>query len=113
VDKPQAARWQPVCPDQRLLVSGLITLDGQRTPVWLQREMSVVSEDGHSVGTVAAVVLCSQAQAITHLLLGCVPPSPQYHLIPLRLIAQVSEGVVRLRATQQEITNFPLHYPNE
>lgn len=113
MDKPQAARRQPVCPDQKLLVSGLISLDAQPTPVWLQREMSVVSEDGHAVGTVAAVVLSSRAQAITHLLLGCVPPSPQYHLIPLHQIAQVSEGVVRLRATRREIANFPLHYPNE
>jgi hypothetical protein len=99
-------------PIQKLLISGLITLAQDSAPVSLQRGMSVLAQDRVVVGAVAAVVLNYRQQEITHLLLGQVPPTAVYRLIPLSLIDRIDKEVVWLRIPSEKIGTMPLHQPD-
>lgn len=104
--------WPDAAPIQKLLISGFITLAQDSAPVSLQRGMAVLTQEGVTVGAVAAVVLNSGRQEITHFLLGQVPPTAVYRLIPLSLIDKIDEEVVWLHIPSEKISTLPLHQPN-
>lgn len=106
INEPAAAA------EQKLLVSGLARLEGESCPVDLQRGMSVRSEDGVETGVVAAVVLELPGQEVTHFLLGYVPPTAVYHLVPLCLIDRIDGETVWLRVTNEKIATLPIHHPD-
>ncbi|MBE2223721.1 MAG: DUF2171 domain-containing protein [Anaerolineae bacterium] len=104
--------WPDAAPIQKLLISGFITLAQECAPVSLQRGMSVLAQEGVIVGAVAAVVLNSGRQEITHFLLGQVPPTAVYRLIPLSLIDRIDGDMVWLRIPSEKISDLPLHQPD-
>ena len=78
----------------------------------LQRGASVLACDGEVVGSVAAVVLDCHTHAVTHLLLGNVPPTAIYRLIPINSIVGVAEEVVRLAISDGAIAELPIFQPD-
>lgn len=96
-------------PAQKLLVSGFVHLKPGCGPVELRREMLILTIDGQEAGMIAAVVVNCHEREVTHVLLGRVPPTSEYRLIPISLISQVSKEAVWLRITVNGIEDLPLH----
>ncbi|MBE2198864.1 MAG: PRC-barrel domain-containing protein [Anaerolinea sp.] len=92
----------------RLLVSGQTDLTGGE----VARGMPVLDRDGSRVGAVAAVVQTGTAKTITHLLLGQVPPTAVYRLVPLDLLDRLDGECIWLRASHQQIAALPIHQPD-
>ncbi|MCL4261622.1 MAG: hypothetical protein KJ069_00330 [Anaerolineae bacterium] len=98
---------------QKLLVRG--TLPAGQTAVaagdvW--RGMLVLAEDGVLVGIVAAVVVTDPAQAISHILLGQVPPTAVYRLVPIDLLDRLDGERLWLRVSHRQIAALPIHEPD-
>lgn len=92
----------------RLLVCGWV----ERVGGEVVRGMPVRAEDGCLVGAVAAVVQSGAAKMMTHLLLGQVPPTAVYRLIPLALLDHLEDEQVWLNASCQQVDDLPLHQPD-
>lgn len=104
---------QTILPAQKLLVSGLIRLGKPEAGlVELRRGMSVADRVGQEAGTVAAVVLDCVRKAVTHVLLGHLPLTADYRLIPLSLIDRIDKETVWLSITGAEIEALPTHQPD-
>lgn len=65
------------------------------------------------VGAVAAVVQSGPTRTPTHLLLGQVPPTAVYHLIPLNLLDRLEGECIWLHASRQQIAAQPIHQPDD
>jgi sporulation protein YlmC with PRC-barrel domain len=101
-----------VLPVQKLVVSSLIELGKPAVDrVELRRGMIVLAQNGEGVGVVAAIVLDCASQEMTHMLLGQLPPTAVYRLIPLHLIAQIDGETVWLVIVCEEIESLPVHQP--
>ena len=98
-------------PEQNLMVSSLVYLEQMNDPAEVQRGMMIMGQDKQEAGVVAAVVLDCRSQKATHLLLGQVPPTSDYRLIPLNLIDRIDGEMVWLRAAVEEIEKLPMHQP--
>ncbi|MFO7682839.1 MAG: hypothetical protein R6X34_22600 [Chloroflexota bacterium] len=94
---------------KRLLVRGRIDRVGGE----VTRGMPVLAQDGSMVGAVAAVVQSGPTRTITHLLLGQVPPTAVYRLIPLDLLDRVDGDRIWLHTTRQQIAVLPIHQPGD
>ncbi len=99
-------------PAVKLLVSGLVKLEQKNDPIELQRGMAILLQDEYAAGVVAAIVLDCHSQEVTHILLGHVPPTSDYRLIPLPLIERIDRETVWLRASLADIEKLPLHQPD-
>jgi hypothetical protein len=99
-------------PEQKLLVSSLVYLEQMDEPVEVQRGMMILGQDKQEVGVVAAVVLDCRSQEITHILLGHIPPTSVYRLIPLKLIDRIDGESLWLRASSEKIEKLPIHQPD-
>ncbi|GIK57906.1 MAG: DUF2171 domain-containing protein [Chloroflexi bacterium] len=93
----------------RLLVCGWVDPVGGE----VARGMPVLAQDGSMVGTVAAVVHSEPDQTISHILLGQVPPTAVYRLMPLDLLDRLDGDHLWLRATRQQIAMLPAHQPDD
>ena len=81
-----------------LMVSGTIMPDeASKITVEVRRGMLILTREGREAGTVAAVVIDKKQRNVTHLLLSRLSQMPEYRLVPLELVAQVSEEIVLLR----------------
>lgn len=94
-------------PNRLLVCSWIDQIGGEAA-----RGMPVLVEDGSMVGTVAAVVQSGPTRTITHLLLGQVPPTAVYRLIPLDLLARLDGECIWLSASRQQIAALPIHQPS-
>ena len=102
----------PNAPVVKLLVSGLVKLEQKNDSVELRRGMAILLQDEYAAGAVAAIVLDCQSQEVTHILLGQVPPTSDYRLIPLSLIDRIDRETVWLRASVADIEKLPVHQPD-
>lgn len=107
-----SSKGQDTTPLQKLLVNGFFQLGQKTDPVAVQRGMSVRASNGSAVGVVAAVVLNCLSQKITHILLGKLPPTAVYRLIPLSLFDRVDDESVWLRASPTKIETLPVRQPD-
>ena len=103
---------RPETHGQKLMVSGLICLAQMGDSLEVRRGMAVLAWDGQEAGVVAAVVLDCRGQEVTHILLGQIPPTADYRLVPLCLIASIDGEAVRLRASAAEIARLPCRQPD-
>lgn len=94
---------------QRLLVRGRIDQMGGE----VTRGMPVLAQDGSMVGAVAAVVQSGPTRTTTHLLLGQVPPTAVYRLIPLNFLDRIDGDRIWLCATRQQIAALSIHQPDD
>ncbi len=95
-------------PPQRLLVCGWI----ERVGGEVTRGMLTLAQDGSMVGAIAAVVQTGLAKTITHLLLGQVPPTGVYRLVPLDLVERLDGECVYLHASRQQVAALPIYQPD-
>ena len=97
---------------QKLLVSGWINLSAPGgPPVEVARGMPILSSDGQEVGKVAAVVVDSLTQEVTHILLCRLPESPDYRLVPPGLVVQVCGETVVLHILSRDVDSLAVHQP--
>lgn len=87
----------------------MVCLEQLSQPAWLRRGMPILVPTGEEIGVVAAVVLDSGNQQVTHLLLGHVPPTSVYRLVPLSLIDHVSEHSVWLQVAGEDVAHLPAY----
>ena len=99
-------------PEQKLMVSSLVYLEQLDDPVEVQRGMMIMGKDKQEAGVVAAVILDCRSQKDTHILLGHIPPTSDYRLIPLNLIDRIDGETLWLRASFEEIEKLPMHQPD-
>ena len=98
---------------QKLLVRGVIASGANCAicgEIW--RGMLVLDRDDLVAGAVAAVVLDCSSQTISHLLMGQLPPTAVYRLIPIALIDHVAGERLWLQISQAQIHSLSLHDPN-
>jgi hypothetical protein len=103
---------QTAVPRQKLLVSGWLHLKQRRDLVELKRGMFIVAQDGVAAGAIAAVAMECRSQKVSHILLGYVPPTAIYRLVPLKLIDHIDGETVWLRLFIEDIENLPIYQPN-
>ncbi len=95
--------------DTELLVSGFIRPDHARgMAVEVKRDMTILTSEGRAAGRVAAVVIDKRDRQVTHILLSRRREPPQYHLVPIALVAQVQEGQVVLLIFNQAVDSLPV-----
>jgi hypothetical protein len=94
------------------MASSLVYLEQIDSPVEVRRGMMIIGQDKQVAGVVAAVVLGCRSQRGTHILLGHLPPTSNYYLIPLKLIDRIDGETVWLRASSEEIEKLPQHQPD-
>ena len=93
---------------QRLFERGLIRLEQTNgLTVEVTRGMAIQTNEGQEAGKVAAIVVDSASQQVTHLLLGRLRPSPDYRLIPVNLIEQIAQETVLLGIGSQTVESLP------
>ena len=94
----------------RMMVSGQVRLKGDNSlAVEIRRCMAVLSGDGRELGMVAAVCLDPHAQEVAAILLGRLPVTADYRLIPIALIDHVSEDAVHLCITAESVPELAQH----
>ena len=99
-------------PNQKLLVSHLIRLEQTGEQVEIQRGMPIITQDGLEIGAVAAVVFDCPSEQATHILLGHLPPTAVYHLIPLPLIDWIDGSLIRLKVPYNDCAHLPTRKPD-
>ena len=93
---------------QRIFERGLICLEQTNgLTVEVTRGMAIMTNEGQEAGKVAAIVVDSASQQVTHLLLGHLRPSPDYRLIPVNLIEQIAQETVLLGIGSQTVESLP------
>ena len=92
------------------MVAGLVRLKGtEGLPVEVRRCMTIRSCDGRELGMVAAVCLDPDTQDVAAVLLGRLPVTADYSMIPITLIDHISEDAVHLRITAGSLEEMAQH----
>lgn len=108
----QGPETTPIPPVRKLFIRHLVRLSRQTDPVEIQRGDVVFAQDGVETGVVAAIMVDCQRQEATHFLLGFVPPTAVYHLVPLSVIDRIDEKTIWLKIPSEGIQNLPRHRPD-
>lgn len=108
----QVPETTPISPVRKLLIRHLVCLRRQTDLVEMQRGDVVFAQEGVEVGVVAAIMVDCHRQEATHFLLGFVPPTAVYHLVPLSMINRINERAIWLKLTSEGIHNLPRHQPD-
>jgi len=87
--------------------SGQLLLQADMVPLLVRRGMRLLTNDGSFVGFIAAVVMALDTTQVTHLLLTRHCPHPQYQMVPVGLIAEVTGLQIQLRVGQPVIDALP------
>ena len=77
------------------------------SPVEIRRGMTILTQDERAAGRVAAVILDGDSQNVTHILLAYLHLTPDYRLIPINFIKQVSQETVLLHIDSEAIEHLP------
>lgn len=101
-----------VAPPSKLLVSGLVQLGKDPALVELRRGMPIWTQGDHQVGLVAGVIEDCQTSKLTHIMLGNVPPTSTYHLVPLDLVDMCDGEAVWLGIDLADLDSLPVHQPD-
>lgn len=97
---------------QRLFERGLIRLEQTNgLTVEVTRGMAILANEGQEVGKLAAVVVEADSQKVSHLLLSRLRLSPEYRLIPVNLIEQISRETILLGVGGQIVESLPVRHP--
>lgn len=93
---------------QKLMVSGYICAEGGcPLSVEVRRGMPIFSLEGQEVGKVAAVVLSNGDQQATHLLLGRLPETYGYWMLPVSRVNRVVDGRVHISIDSAAVDALP------
>lgn len=82
---------------QKLMVHGYVCPESScALSIEVSRGMRILSQEGGDVGQVAAVILDGNTQRATHILLCRLPEMRGYWMVPVYLISEVHDDVVRI-----------------
>jgi len=70
--------------------------------------MTVLTNEGQEAGKVAAVVVDTASQQVSHLLFRHLSLSPKYRLVPVNLIEQINQETIVLRVGKQIVDSLPV-----
>lgn len=92
-----------------LIVSGALEPQhaGERA-VNVQRGMIILTSEGHEAGRVAGVIIERAGQHVTHILLTHLGQLPEYRLVPVALVDEVHEEMVRLSILRPVVNTLPI-----
>lgn len=94
---------------QKLMVHGFVCPESScALSTEVSRGMSIHSKEGVDVGHVAAVILDNNTQKATHILLCRLPAMRGYWMVPVDLISEVHDGIVRLDISGNAVDTLPL-----
>ncbi|MFQ5418729.1 MAG: PRC-barrel domain-containing protein [Anaerolineae bacterium] len=97
---------------EKIMINGRIHLARPDNPeVEVRRGMMVKTRDGQEAGMVAAVIMDEQSQNVSYVLLCHLPVTSDYRLIPVNLIAQVSEEAIHLNIHSDVVEELAIHQP--
>jgi hypothetical protein len=71
--------------------------------------MPVLAQDGDNIGAVAGIVQKGASRSVTHLLLGQIPPTADYRLIPVGVLDRLEGECVYVRATRQQVAALSMY----
>ena len=95
---------------EKMMVSGLIHVeDADAAAVEVRRGMPIITADGQLAGEVAAVVVASPQQQVTHIILGRVEGDIDYRVVPLAFIGGVEGEALVLRVPREVMETLPSH----
>jgi hypothetical protein len=95
----------------RIMVNGRFFPLNNRYSVKINRGMVVWTSTGVEAGFSAGVVVPQGSDEATHLLLGRLPITSEYRLIPVQLIARIADENIHLNVDCNEILKLHLHQP--
>ncbi len=94
---------------EKMMVSGLIHVENASAAVEVRRGMPILTADGQLAGEVAAVVVASPEQRVTHIVLGRVEGDIDYRVVPLAFIGGVEGEALVLRVPREVMETLPSH----
>lgn len=94
---------------EKMMVSGLIHVADASAAVEVRRGMPILTADGQLAGEVAAVVVASPEQRVTHIVLGRVEGDIDYRVVPLAFIGGVEGEALVLRVPREVMETLPSH----
>lgn len=94
---------------QKIMVHGFICFESScALSLEVRRGMTILSKEELEVGQVAAVVLDGNTQKATHILLGRLPETRGYWMVPVDLISEVRDDIVLLGISADVMDKLPL-----
>jgi sporulation protein YlmC with PRC-barrel domain len=94
---------------QKLMIHGFVCPESScALSIEVRRGMAILSKDSKDMGQVAAVILDRNSQKATHILLCHLPEKRGYWIIPVDLISEVHDGIVRLAISEEGEDTLPL-----
>jgi sporulation protein YlmC with PRC-barrel domain len=95
--------------DPDLSVSGALNFPlGGESAVDVRRGMVILTSEGHEAGRVAGVIIDRAGQHVTHILLTHLGQLPEYRLVPVALVDEVHEEMVRLSILRPVVNTLPI-----
>ena len=95
----------------RVMVNGRFSPLNNNYSVKINRGMAVWTSSGAEAGFSAGVVVPQGSDEVTHLLLGRLPITSEYRLIPVWLIECIADENIHLNVDCNEILKLGLHQP--
>jgi len=97
---------------EKIMVNGRIRLPHhQHSSVEIQRGMKIVVMGRKEVGFVGGIIVNSQSNEVTHILLCYLPVTAVYRLIPINRIARVEEETIHLNIQFDDLETLATHSP--
>ena len=97
--------------NEKIMVNGRIPLQQSRPPAKIQRGMKIVVKGGKQAGIVGGIIVNSQSNQVSHLLLCRVPVTAVYRLIPTNLIARIEKTIIHLCIHCDDLDKLAAHQP--
>ncbi len=95
----------------KVMVNGRVRLSSSPAqPVDVRRGMCLLGKGGAQLGVVAGVVV-DEHDEVTHILLGCVPVTSGYRLVPPALVTHIAAETIQLCISFEGVVKLPLHRP--
>lgn len=88
---------------QKLMVSGLVCLEGQEGAIEIQRGARLYSREGELIGKVAAVVIDRPDRLASELIIFRLPGVRGYWRLPNERVVSVDNGEVWLDLSTEEV----------
>jgi hypothetical protein len=97
---------------QKIMVNGRVPLPHSSGPsVDVHRGMIIMTRAGEKAGFSAGVVVRQADEDAAFVLLGRLPVTSEYRLIPVTLINRIDGETIHLNADCDEILKLHLHQP--
>ena len=95
----------------RVMVNGRFHLPRSTTSIEVHRGMIIMTGAGEKAGFSAGVVIKAGDEEAAFVLLGRLPVTSEYRLIPTELIERIDDETIHLNVDCDKILKLHLHQP--